>query len=194
MQNQISLRVSDLKQFVYCPRVVYYQYLMPVGKKTTFKMDYGKIEEARIDKLETRRKLKKYGITEGKRLFHLAINSDRLSLSGKLDMLIETKDKYIPVDFKHTRGKPHKNHIYQLCGYALILEDIYQKKVNHGFVYLIPLEDAVIYEMSNSMKEETKKMLADIRQMLRQKEMPAAADNRSKCYDCEYKNYCGDVF
>ncbi len=194
MQSLIPLRVSDLKQFVYCPRVVCYQYLMPVGKKTTFKMDYGKIEEARIDKLETRRKLKRYGITEGKRLFHLAINSDKLSLSGKLDMLIETKDEYIPVDFKHTKGKPHKNHIYQLCGYALILEDIYHKKVSHGFVYLIPLEDAVIFEMNDSMKEETKKMLSDIRQMLIQKEMPAAADNRGKCYDCEYRNYCGDVF
>jgi CRISPR-associated exonuclease Cas4 len=167
---------------------------MPVARKTTFKMDYGKIEEARIDKLETRRKFKKYGITEGKRFFHVAINSDKLFLSGKIDMLIKTKDEYIPVDFKYTRGKPHKNHIYQLCGYALILEDIYHKKVNHGFVYLIPLEDAVIFEMSDSMKEATKKMLSDIRQMLRQKEMPPVADNRSKCYDCEYKNYCGDVF
>lgn len=194
MQSQIPLRVSDLKQFVYCPRVVFYQYLMPVARKTTFKMDYGKIEEARIDKLETRRKFKKYGITEGKRFFHVAINSDKLFLSGKIDMLIKTKDEYIPVDFKYTRGKPHKNHIYQLCGYALILEDIYHKKVNHGFVYLIPLEDAVIFEMSDSMKEATKKMLSDIRQMLRQKEMPPVADNRSKCYDCEYKNYCGDVF
>lgn len=194
MQSLIPLRVSDLKQFVYCPRVVYYQYLMPVGKKTTFKMDYGKIEEARIDKLETRRKLKKYGIAEGKRLFHIAINSYKLALSGKLDMLIETRDEYIPVDFKYTKGKPHKNHFYQLCGYALILEDIYPKKVNHGFVYLIPLEDAIIFELNDSMKEETKGMLFEIRKMLRQKEMPPIVDNRSKCYDCEYKNYCGDVF
>lgn len=109
-------------------------------------------------------------------------------------MLIETKDEYFPVDFKYTKGRPYKNHIYQLCGYSLILEDIYHKKVNYGFVYLIPLEDAVIFELNDPMKEETKRMLFEIRQMLRQKEMPAAADNRNKCFDCEYKNYCGDIF
>ncbi len=194
MERLIPLRVSDLKQYVYCPRVVYYQYLMPVGKKTTFKMDYGKLEEARIDRLETRRKLKRYGIGEGKRLFHVAINSDRLSLSGKVDMLIETQDEFVPVDFKYTKGKPHRNHNYQLCGYALILEDIYQKKVNHGFVYLIPLEDAVIIELTDLLKEETEKLLFDIRCMLKTGELPHAVGNRNKCFDCEYRNYCGDVF
>ncbi|MEW6215525.1 MAG: CRISPR-associated protein Cas4 [Nitrospirota bacterium] len=194
MQSLIPLRVSDLKQYAYCPRVVYYQYLMPVGKKTTFKMEYGKLEEARIDRLETRRKLQRYGIAEGKRLFHLTINSGRLALSGKLDMLIETQDEYIPVDFKYTRGKPHKNHIYQLCGYSLILEDVYHREVRHGFVYLIPLEDTVIFELSDLLKDETVKMLSDIRQMLKQEKMPPPAENRNKCFDCEYKNYCGDVF
>ncbi|MGB9714976.1 MAG: CRISPR-associated protein Cas4 [Thermodesulfovibrionales bacterium] len=167
---------------------------MPVGKKTTFKMNYGKIEEARIDRLETRRKLKKYGVIEGKRLFHVVINSDRLSLSGKLDMLIETEDEYIPVDFKYTKRKPHKNHIYQLCGYALILEDIYHKKVSHGFVYLIPLEDAVIFELNNLLKEETMRLLSNIRLMIKKKKMPEPVANRNKCFDCEYRNYCRDVF
>lgn len=194
MQSLIPLKVSDLKQYVYCPRIIYYEYLMPVVKKTTFKMEYGKIEEARIDKLETRRKLKKYGITKGVRHFHLLINSDRLALSGKLDMLIETEDEYFPVDFKYTRGTLRKNHIYQLCGYALILEDIYNKKVNQGFVYLIPLEDVVIFEFTDLLKEETKKLLSDIRLMIRNKKMPEPATNRNKCYDCEYRNYCGDVF
>lgn len=108
---------------------------MPVEKKTIFKMEYGKIEEAKIDRLKTRRKLKRYGLNEGRRLFHVSINSEKLLLSGKLDMLIQTKDEYFPVDFKYTKGRPYKNHIYQLCGYALILEDIYGRNVNHGFVY-----------------------------------------------------------
>jgi CRISPR-associated exonuclease Cas4 len=167
---------------------------MPVEKKTTFKMDYGKLEEARIDRLETRRKLHRYGIREGKRLFHLTINSTRLALSGKLDMLIEAPEGYFPVDFKYTRGKPQRNHIYQLGGYALILEDVYRRKVKYGFVYLIPQENAVIFEISDSLKEKTLKMLSDIRWMLKHEEMPPAATNRNKCLDCEYRNYCGDVF
>lgn len=51
------LRVNDIKQYFYCPRIVFYQYSMPVNKKTTWKIEQGKIEEDRIDKLEKRRKL-----------------------------------------------------------------------------------------------------------------------------------------
>ena len=35
----IELCVTDLKQFVYCPRIPFYQYVMPVEKKATFKME-----------------------------------------------------------------------------------------------------------------------------------------------------------
>ena len=38
----ISLRVNDIKQYAYCPRVVFYQYCMPVNKQSTWKMEQGK--------------------------------------------------------------------------------------------------------------------------------------------------------
>lgn len=193
-KNPIPLRVSDLKQYVYCPRVVYYHYLKPVDKKSTFKMDYGKLEEARIDRLEARRKLRRYGIAGGRRVFHLAFNSERLALSGRLDMLIETADSCYPVDFKFTKGRPHRNHLYQLGGYALMVEDVYGKPVSHGFVYLIPSDDAVIFELNEALKNDIIVKLSEIREMLRREEMPGPTDNRNKCYDCEYRNYCRDVF
>lgn len=31
----ISIRVNDIKQYAYCPRIVFYQYCMPVEKKAT---------------------------------------------------------------------------------------------------------------------------------------------------------------
>lgn len=193
-ESLIPLRVGDLKQYIYCPRVVYYHYIKPVGKKSTFKMDYGKLEEARIDKLETRRKLIKYGIGEGKRVFHLALNSERLALAGKLDLLIETPEECYPVDFKFTRGRPHKNHIYQLGGYALMVEDVYRKVVGHGFVYLSPSEDAVVFELNDALKNDIINKLSEMREMIRHEEMPVPTDNRGKCVDCEYRNYCRDVF
>lgn len=202
MPKLVPLKVSDLKQYVYCPRVVYYQYLMPVEKKTTFKMEYGKIEEAKIDKLENRRKLKKYGLSEGRRSFHESVRSSLLGLSGKLDLLIQTsacaiadrEEEYFPVDFKFTQGRPHKNHIYQLCGYALILDELYKTEVKKGFVYLIPQEDAVAFDLDYSLKIETLKMLDEIRNMIIMDKMPPVVENRNKCDDCEYRNFCGDVF
>ena len=121
----IPLRVNDVKQYAYCPRVVFYQYCMPVNKKPTWKMEQGKIAEAQIGQLEKRRKLREYRLAEGTRRFHVWISSKRLGLSGKLDLLIESPEGLFPVDFKLSTGRPHRNHVMQLCAYARLLEDDY---------------------------------------------------------------------
>ena len=190
----IDLRVSDLKQFHYCPRVVYYQYVLPVEKKPTYKMEKGKIAQEAIERLEARRKLVRYGFSSGTRRFNPWIVSRKWRLSGKLDLLIETDSELFPVDFKFTRGKPFKNHIYQLGGYAILLEDQYCKEVKKGFVYLIPEEDAVEFEIDQDLKDECIHTLEEIRGMILKERFPEQPDERGKCADCEYQNYCRDTW
>jgi CRISPR-associated exonuclease Cas4 len=190
----ISLRVNDIKQYAYCPRIVFYQYAMPVEKKATWKMEKGKIEEAEIDRLEQRRKLTGYRLAEGKRRFHFWLTSKQLGLTGKLDLLIESPEGLFPVDFKWTTGRPHSNHIFQLCGYALLLEDHFRKTVTNGFVYLIPQSDAVVFDLTPELKDQTRAMLLEIRRMIEKEEMPPPTPVTNRCTDCEYRNFCGDVF
>src|SRR5258708_34175246 len=101
--NLIPLRVNDLKQFEYCPRIVFYNTVMPVERKTTIKMGRGKEQEFRLDALETRRTLRRYDLGSGERRFHVWIESVHMGLIGKLDLLIASPKGYYPVDFKYTR-------------------------------------------------------------------------------------------
>lgn len=188
------VRVNDIKQYFYCPRIVFYQYSMPVEKKTTWKMEQGKIEEEKIDQLEKRRKLSGYKLRDGKRQFHVWLSSERLGLTGKLDLLIDSPEGLFPVDFKFTAGTPHKNHIFQLCGYALLLEESFQRQVDKGFVYLIPKNDAMVFDLTPDLKAETAKVLDEIRSMIEQERMPPPTPVRNRCADCEYRNFCGDIF
>jgi CRISPR-associated exonuclease Cas4 len=190
----ISLRVNDIKQYAYCPRIVFYQYSMPVEKKATWKMEQGKLEESEIDRLEKRRKLSGYCLVEGKRRFHFRLASPRLGLTGKLDLLIDSPAGLFPVDFKWTRGRPYTNHIFQLCAYALLLEDHFQQPVTKGFVYLIPVSDAVVFDLTPNLKEQTRTMLSEIRRMIEKEDMPPPTPVRNRCTDCEYRNFCGDIF
>lgn len=190
----ISLRVNDIKQYAYCPRVVFYQYSMPVNKKATWKMEQGKIAEEQIDKLEKRRKLREYRLSEGTRQFHVRITSKRLGLSGKLDLLIDSPEGLFPVDFKLTTGMPHRNHVMQLCGYARLLEDCYQREVRKGFVYLIPKNDAVVFDLTDELKAEAEKLLQEVREMIEREMMPPPTPVRNRCADCEFRNYCSDIF
>ena len=89
MTVAIEFRVTDLKQFAYCPRIPFYQHVMGFYGKPTFKMEQGKAAQAVIESLEKRRRLTEYGLSEGKRHFDLWLVSRALNLSGKLDLLIE---------------------------------------------------------------------------------------------------------
>jgi len=194
MNTGIEIRVSDLRQYYYCPRVVFYQYVMPVDHKATYKMEKGKSAQAEIEVLEKRRKLKSYGLAEGERLFGQWVKSNKLGLTGKPDLVIQTETEIFPVDFKYTRGRPRRNHLYQLGGYALIMEEKFQKPVKSGFIYLIPQKDAVVFPLTDELKQDCLRMVEEIREMIRDEKFPPAPSKRSKCTDCEYQNYCRDIW
>ncbi len=190
----LPMRVNDLKQFEYCPRIVFYNTVMPLDRKVTFKMQRGKEAEFRLDALEKRRSLRRYKLGDGERRFHVWLHSERLGLSGKIDLLIISSHGYFPVDFKYTRGRPHRNHISQLAGYAVLVEEQYQTVVDTAFIYLAPFGELVAIKMTEELKAEVVDRLSRIREMVREEMLPAPTPVRARCAECEFRNYCGDIF
>ncbi|MBC7362792.1 MAG: CRISPR-associated protein Cas4 [Candidatus Aminicenantes bacterium] len=191
---KIEITVNDIKQFFYCKRVVFFNHVMPVDKKPTYKMEQGRLLEEDLRGLEKRRKLSKYNLENGKRIFSLWMSSEKMGLSGKLDMLIISPKGYFPVEFKYSTNRPQKNHVYQLGGYALLIEEKYGQKVNQGFVYLIPKKEVHVFSITEDLKKEVFITMEAIKTMITAERMPEAAANRSRCQDCEFRNFCGDVF
>jgi CRISPR-associated exonuclease Cas4 len=190
----IPLRVNDLKQYEYCPRIVFYNTVMPLDRKVTFKMQRGTEAEFHLDALEKRRSLRRYMLSEGERRFHVWLHSERLGLSGKMDLLIVSQQGYFPVDFKYTRGRPHRNHISQLAGYSVLVEEQFQTEVETGFIYLAPVGELVAIKITKELKEEVADRLATIREMVREELLPPPTPVRARCAECEFRNYCGDIF
>lgn len=190
----ISLRVSDLKQYIYCPRILYFYYVLPVPRRVTRKMEYGKMEHIEIQQLEKRRGLKPYGILEGKRSFQISLSSTRLGMHGVLDMMITSADSNIyPVDFKHSLRQKDLHQKYQLAAYAMLLEEAYQRPVRFGFLYLIPAKKIVPVEITGGMREHVKKVISAIKNVVMGERMPAYVRSKQRCTDCEFRNYCADV-
>ncbi|MDH7578357.1 MAG: CRISPR-associated protein Cas4 [Bacillota bacterium] len=186
------LKVSDIKQYLYCPRIIYFTYVLPVEKKTTPKMEIGKEEHLKTARLEGRRRLRAYGLTEGERFFNTYLFSPRLGLEGVLDMYLAVPRGSFPVDFKNT-CRLAVNHKYQLLAYALLLEDQLGRPVRGGFIYLIPLGRAVYVEATPEARLYTKRLLGAIRGLIGQEQFPSLPRRAGRCADCEYRNYCGDV-
>ncbi len=157
-------------------------------------MEHGKEAQVDFQVLERRRKLRAYGLHSGERLFNIWLRSHRLGLSGKLDLLIRTPEANYPVDFKHTEGRPHRNHILQLAAYALLVEDAFGRPVGRCFIYLIPQKDVVGFNITPETKEEVVRVLGEIRRMVETEVMPGPTVVRGRCQDCEFQNYCADIW
>jgi CRISPR-associated exonuclease Cas4 len=190
----VGVTATDLKQWAYCPRIPFYRYVLPVRPAPTYKMQRGKDIQAAVEALERRRGFRAYGMRDGERRFGLWLHSDRLGLSGKLDLLILTPDACYPVDFKDTEGGPRRNHRIQLAAYALLAEEAFERPAPDGFIYLVPEKRVVALALTEADRDEVRQALGDMRRMIAREELPPPTPVRARCEVCEFRNYCGDVW
>lgn len=197
--EQVSFRVSDLKQYFFCPRLVYYHYCLPGVRPVTFKMragrEQGEAEQAR----EERRSLRVYRLRRGERFFDLRLSSARLGLHGKLDLAIKTDDnknvalEAIPVDYKLTPGRVVTHFILQVVAYGMLLEEAWNIPVGRGFLYLIPARRAREIPITTALREQVQQAVEAMRHIVIQEAMPPPPRQRGKCHTCEFRRFCNDV-
>jgi len=190
---QIMFRVSDVRQYVYCPRIIYYNYVIPVPRHKTVKMESGQASHQDFAEMEKRRTLAKYGLDSGRREFSVYLESPRLGLSGILDMLISTDQGIYPVEFKNTSGGMGLHHKYQLAAYAMLVECLRRRPVRQGFVYVLPVKRAFTVVVDDAVRQHTKRILSSMRNLVQRGLIPPRTRSGGRCRDCEFRNYCGDA-
>lgn len=192
-------RVSDLKQFAYCPRIIYYHYCLPAVRPTTFKMKAG-VEAGEAERRrEERRSLRRYGLSRGEIAFDINLTSERLGLRGRLDMAIRTDDnaagalEVIPVDYKMTPGRVGPNLLLQLTAYGVMIEEAWGLPVRRGFLYLIPLRQAREIEVTAKLRAGVGHAVQEIDRIVLREAIPSPPRDRGKCRNCEFRRFCNDV-
>ena len=191
------LKVTDLKQYAYCRRIPYYDYCLAGVRPTTYKMEAGIRAQEGAEGRERRRSLRTYGLTEGKRHFNVSVASQRLGVSGQVDLVIEHTvngtSRLIPVDYKLSRRAPGRHFKLQLACYALLLEEVWQLPVEDGYLYLIPARRAVRVPIVTRLRNDVRRQLVEIRALIQAERMPPAPKQRGQCVDCEFRRFCNDV-
>jgi CRISPR-associated exonuclease Cas4 len=190
-----SHAVTDLKQWVYCPRILYYHHCLPKVRPVTYKMEAG-IEAGREEvRREARRSLQRYGldVDGATREFNVAVSSERLGLRGEVDMVITLAGgEVIPVDYKLAdRAGPHFK--LQLAAYAALLEEARGGEVRRGFLYYLPLQRAEAVAVDARLRRSLASTLEHMRAALEHEQMPAPTPHLRKCLACEFRRFCNDV-
>ena len=190
------LPVTDLKQWIYCPRIVYFTYLMPGLRPVTFKMEAGVAAHEREEARQRRRKPGRlYGLPEAERLEDVKLQSESLGLSARLDLVLRQENRAWPVDFKLSRRTGIAVHFkLQLAAYGLMLEDAWGVVSEHGFLYSIPNRRAEIIRFTPRLRNKVQRTVQEIRGCIEEERMPPPTNKRGRCVNCEFRRFCNDVF
>ncbi len=185
--------VTDLKQFGYCPRILFYERCLPHVRPRTYKMDAGRDAHQDEQRRAVRRVLVGDPTLQGERFFNVAVQDTALGLHGSVDEVVRTASgSLIPVDYKLAQ-QASRHYKLQLAAYALLLEAKSGKPVTHGFLYLILTRKLVRVDITPALRETVRAMLVMMRTMIEQERMPEPPLERQRCAACEFRRFCNDV-
>lgn len=187
--------INLIRQYHFCPRIVYYALLTNIKpiypRQVSLGQEYHKLQE----RLSRNRKFKKLHIDYEEIVLDKYLENEQLGIVGKIDMALICKDEVIPVEFKDINAKkPSYSHILQLCGYGLLLEGEYEKSFRRAIVIYSNNMKLFHIEITAKIKNDFLETLKKIEGIVEKNNFPHSSANERQCSQCEYLNYCDDRF
>ena len=187
-----SLPIHLLRQHLFCPRVPWFQevlnYKPPQPQWVRQGVDFHK-RQASVFRHRT---LKRFGLEQASKRFHVPVQSDHWKMHGIMDCVLETATAAYAVEIKLAGRKPSKGHVLQVAAYGLLLSDVLGKPCRRAFVVIEEKGKTWPVEMTPSRIAEVLRIRGEISRNLERCRMPDSSATNAQCTQCEYLNYCND--
>ena len=175
--------VSDVVQYLYCPRKVYFIKVMGL-RMTKPKMDVGKEVHDNVAKSMKRRKI------DGELMENVYLESRRYGIKGCVDAIIRREDEFIPVDVKFSRFKGvFYGWKMQIVAYALLVEENFDCVVKRGYVYLVTDGKWMEVEITPEDRKALERIIEKVNEIIREEKYPSVQKSK-KCNYCEMSKLC----
>ena len=179
---------EEIRQHIYCPRIIYFRKVQHITPLTTYKMDRGTKKHEDLV-----RKKKPDLESEVQYYYNVYLIDEDLGLVALLDCLETDGEIGIPIDLK--TGKCYKkvikkHHLAQLIVQAILVEMQMGLKVPKVKVHY--LDEDIILEKNITMSDKLW-ILNEVERMKKsaiQELILEPTKDRNKCNDCEYWAYC----
>ncbi len=183
-----------IKQYHYCPRVVYFLMVQGVRERTTAYMEEGKEAQAKEESKDERRRTlfaeRRVKVLESWHNLHL--RSERLGIEGVADLVVRTPDGYLLVERKSVplRGRPPPSHVYQAAAYAMLAED------NMGIIIrrivLKYSNKTHEFALTEQMRRHVIWTIKQIKKIVDHEVLPPYR-RRKQCPSCGYRWVCLEI-
>jgi CRISPR-associated exonuclease Cas4 len=190
--NQTSITPSEIIQYLYCPRFIYFEKVLgiPQFEEKSYKAMKGRNLHEDKKRMNPGYLRKKLGVIEKYQEQYLTNNM----LRGKVDeVLILDDNSAAPLDYKFAKFKEKVFNTYktQLACYAWLIEDNFELPVNRGYlVYTRSKSKLVEVELDESFKKNVKEKATAIINIIEENKFPKATRFKKRCIECTYRNIC----
>lgn len=190
--NQTSITPSEIIQYLYCPRFIYFEKVLgiPQHEEKSYKAVKGRHLHESKQKMNKDYLRKKIEVTDKYQEQYLTNET----LRGKVDeVLIHGDGTASPLDYKFAKYKDRVFNTYktQLACYAWLIEDNFNRQVNRGYlVYTRSKSKLIEVELDDAFKEDVKEKAQAIIKIIDENYFPKATQYKKRCVECTYRNIC----
>ncbi|MEM2955069.1 MAG: CRISPR-associated protein Cas4 [Candidatus Nanoarchaeia archaeon] len=188
MEN-IMLTATDVMNYNYCPRIIFYVHVLKKPQITT-KKEYKGREKFEEFKLKLKRsKIKNLSF---EKLFNVKLVSEKLGLKTIADSIIINRKKRecYPVQAKFSIApiKVYRTQRIQLLMEAILIEELTGFKVPFGYIKFLRSGD--LLKIPLTAREDAYKTFKSIREIIIEENFPESTPYKKRCIDCCFKRFC----
>lgn len=121
-------------------------------------------------------------------LSEIKVKSKRIGIVGKIDRIEIYENSIIPIEIKSKRKKISELDKIQLSAYALILEDIFRKRVEEGILFCFESFEAFKVKITCEDKIRILNIRDEILELKKHMRLPKV--NKKKCENCFFRKIC----
>lgn len=200
----IVFGAEDVRQYVYCPRIIYFRYVLRTKAPRTAKMKKGTEKHSKVVKRqEVAMKRLERGMV-GERTSkddysyrEIWLVDDELGVKARVDLMQISRGKQkepvcVITEIKTGRAPTvmSKSHLLQLSTQAILVERQFRMAVTQVRIHYQANNKEVVEELTDGLRTEALETLRIMRQLVINEWIPNPTPQKKKCRDCEFWRSC----
>jgi CRISPR-associated exonuclease Cas4 len=175
--------ISYINALAYCPRRFYYEYVQAEMLINEHVVE-GRLMHERSDQGDTTWR------DEAVQQRRVYVWSDRLRLSGIIDVVERSGGELSPVEYKRGKLGRWRNDHAQLCAQALCLEERLGVVIARGFIFSFAQRrrEEVIFDQE--LRDWTETLAREAHRLAQSPTVPGLIEQRVRCRECSLEPLC----
>lgn len=189
MQNYLT--ATDLMNYLYDPRIIYYVHVLKIPQSTTVKELEGRQKYVEFSRKSRRNKIIKE-LPFLTKIYDVYLASSKYKISTKVDCIAINKKLHeaYPIQVKYS-SKPkslYRAQKFQVIMEALLIEERLGYTVPFGFVKFLKSGDFIRVRLTKALKDELLEIFSEIESIIQSEKLPKGTPHKRKNIDNVYRN------